>query len=123
MELILVILFFAISSAICLKMFAHASLTAQNAENLSYASLSAGSVAECYKVTDGDLTELAEILDASLSGDTLQITYDEQWKNSPDGKYVLSLHKDGNYANIEVSEAGKSDVIFALTVASIGGES
>lgn len=123
MELMAVILFFSISAAICLQMFVYASNTADKAENLTQATLSARSVAACYQATGGDLTQAADILSGFAQDDILQIGYDDQWQTTGDSPtYILTLTQTGNRGNISVIQLGDADVIYTLTVRCMGGE-
>lgn len=122
MELMLAILFFAISAAICLQMFAFASLTATRAENLSYATLAARSTAECYQATDGDLNQIAQLLGGTATADTLEIGYDTQWQSSQtEIQYQLTLISTENQGEITVTEIGADAPIYTLSVSSWGG--
>ncbi len=126
MELMAVILFFSISAAICLQMFVYASNTAENAENLSYATLSARSVAECYQATDGDLGQMAEILSCFTQDDILQIGYDAQWQPTQENpSFILTLTQSSQSnppattGEIAVIQIGDADVIYTLTISHI----
>lgn len=124
MELILVILLFAISAVICLQMFTYASLTAQKAEDLSDATLAARSGAECYQATTGDLVQVASILGGTVAGDTLTVGYDDQWQSvSENSKYEMTLTTEGLRAEIVVIERGEIDPIYTLTAGIPGGDS
>lgn len=104
LELMLVILFFAISAAVCLQMFAYASLTAKNAENLSYATLAARGAAQCYQATQGDLDQVADLLEADASQGMLCVDYDAQWQVSQgEACYQLTLTQRGATADIVVA--------------------
>ncbi len=126
LELMAVIFFFSISAAICLQMFVYASNTAENAENLSYATLAARSVAECYQATEGDLEQVAEVLRCFTQEDILQIGYDSQWQPTQEiPEYLLNLTQSGRQGDISVIQIGDSDPIFTLTVYAMdsgGGE-
>lgn len=66
MELILMTLFFSLSAAVCMRVFAYAGQTSEYSGNLSEASLLAQSAAECYKSAGGDLDGAAETLLSAL---------------------------------------------------------
>lgn len=121
MELMVVILLFAISGAICLQMFAYASQTAKNAQNLRNATMSAKSVAECHNATAGDLEQMATLLAGTATDTGLEIGYDDQWQ-SVDGQptYILTLTEQGNTALISVASAD-DQVIYTLTIGVMGG--
>lgn len=124
MELIFAILFFSISGAICLRMFAYASQTARDAENLSYATLAARSAADCYQATGGDLPQVAQWLSGTATEeDTICVDYDDQWQTTTDApQYQLMLVDEGRFGAITVVEVGDLDPIYTLIVASAGGD-
>ncbi|MGN1350875.1 MAG: type II secretion system protein [Anaerovoracaceae bacterium] len=71
MEMIIVILFFSICSAICINVFAKARITADHSSDLNRAVVRAISAAEVYKSAEGDLKTTGELLD-DASGDDLE---------------------------------------------------
>ncbi len=113
MELIFLVPLFAISAAICLQMFAYASLTAQKAENLSYATLAARSAAECYQATGGQLVEVADVLSGTATQTTMTVAYDDQWLPvAGDGVYGLELVQRGLFADVAVYAVGEEEPIY-----------
>ena len=60
LELIFVILFFSLGSAVCIQAFTKAHLTSQKAQDLSFASLKASETASVLKYTDNTLESLRE---------------------------------------------------------------
>lgn len=124
MELTLAILFFAVSGAICLQMFAYASQTAQQAEELSYATLAARSGAECYQATEGDLNLVAELLEGTAQGDSVQVGYDQNWQTAEaEWAFELTLTQAGSVAQVVVNRVGEDTPIYTLAVAIAGGDS
>ncbi len=120
MELIFVILFFALSGAICLQMFAYASQTATHAEELTQATLVARSAAECFQATDGALEDVAELLSGTATDTTVAITYDQDWQRGADttsATYTLELVQQGTTADIAVYDMADGEPIYTLTVA------
>ena len=63
MEQLVVILVFAICAAVTVRIFVGSFLMAENAKHMKNALLIAESVAEVYKATDGDLTEMLKVLE------------------------------------------------------------
>ncbi|MFI3312804.1 MAG: hypothetical protein R3Y62_02855 [Eubacteriales bacterium] len=121
-EMMFVILFFAISGAICLQMFAHASTTAQQAEDLNQATMVARSAAACYQASQGDLDDVANILSGNVESDTLTIAYDGDWNSSAQTTaYTLVLIQQGATADIAIYTATGDTPIYTLTVAALGG--
>lgn len=87
MEMMVVILFFALTSAICVHLFAQSYQTAKHSEALTNGVLQAESAAELYKSTGGDLRQTAELLNAEWSSESgLDLGYDTQWQPITSGK-------------------------------------
>ncbi len=121
MELMVVILLFAICGAICLQMFAYASQTAKDSQALRNAALSAKSVAACHRSMDGDLEAVAQLLSGAVTETGLEIAYDDQWQivdSQP--TYVLALTQQDTVAQIAV-ETVDGQTIYSLDVAVMGG--
>lgn len=114
MELILVILCFAVSAAVCLRVFVSAKLTADRSRDLSAAVLAAENAAECWKASAGDLEACAAFLGAGNNGDTLIQTFDGDWRVT-DGaaKYRLYLKAQNAQASITVTDTD-GEAIFSL---------
>ncbi len=120
MELMMDILFFAISAAICLQMFAYASQTAAATQSLRNATLAARSAGACYQSAAGDLNHVAQLLSGSAQGDVLQVGYDRQWQTTTDAPlYQLTLTRQGAAADIVVTDGKQT--IYTLTVHIPGG--
>ncbi len=93
MEMMVVILFFALTSAICVHLFAQSYQTAKHSEDLTNGVLQAESAAELYKSTAGDLQQTAELLDAKWEAvGSLTVLYDAHWQIvQQDGAYQLTM--------------------------------
>lgn len=93
MEMMVVILFFALTSAICVHLFAQSYQTAKHSEDLTNGVLQAESAAELYKSTAGDLQQTAELLDAKWeAAGSLTVLYDAHWQIvQQDGAYQLTM--------------------------------
>ena len=98
LELMIVILFFAVTSAICMNLFVKAHLTSAAGSELTSAVREAQSVAELFKAADGDLKRLAESLDVRpIDGPTLNLYYDKDWvliDHEKDAVYTVSVVLD-----------------------------
>ena len=92
MELLIAILVFSFTTAICMRIFVHAKLTADYAGNLSIAVTAAQNAAECYKAGGGSLTKTAEFLGVEITDNT-RLEY------SLDNEMTLELIK-GEESNI-----------------------
>ena len=81
MELLIAILVFSFTTAICMRIFVHAKLTADYAGNLSIAVTTAQNAAECYKASGGNLTKTAEFLGVETIDSTkLECLLDNEMK-------------------------------------------
>lgn len=122
MELILVILFFSISAAICMKVFATAKVKTDFSRNVSNATFAAETIAETFKDCDGNLIELAEKFDGEASGTTLIVYYDNEWNSCKKGNesFVMTVNKTTEEylqkAEIDINTASGED-LFELVVA------
>ncbi len=95
MELSFIILFFAITSAVCVNLFVNARLTSVAGKDLNNAVMEVQTAAESVKHAKGDQKLLAEMLGAQLKEGTLTISYDQDWKPTTEGsqeaRYQLSI--------------------------------
>lgn len=91
-ELIIVLLFFSISAAVILSVFAAADNKQKTASLTENSIICAQSLAECYSV-NGDLSSSVALVfgEAFHSGEEVTLTLDEQMACSEDGAVQLSL--------------------------------
>jgi hypothetical protein len=71
MELVIVIGFFAVASAVCAELFAAAHTTSQKSSDLSMAVLAAETAAESFK---------SDFVDSGLAGGSAYFFYDGAWQ-------------------------------------------
>lgn len=88
-ELIIAILFFAVSSAICVQLFTTSHLKSLESVYRNNANLQAQTLIELYRNTDGDLTELVERTNALEA----------------DGTYVCYIDETGTYSSVSSSDS------------------
>ncbi|MEG2770399.1 MAG: hypothetical protein RR902_06225 [Oscillospiraceae bacterium] len=86
MELIIAILFFSVSSAICVQLFVTAHLKSESSVNLNLAVLQAETVAEQYKAGKGEIFALTKAVNA---------------KKTQGGTYICYYDTDGNFDSKE----------------------
>lgn len=99
MELMIVVLFFALGSSICIQVFAKAQQTGQEARELTFASREASTAAALIRSSGGDLTGLTKIWpDCEGSGAAVTVWFDEDYEPCPsgDGVYIMSVHSTCN---------------------------
>ena len=123
MEVILVILFFAIASVVCVQLFVQAYLLSTESSDLTAAVREARNTAEIFKAVGGSTTETALLLDAVPPGpqdQTMILYYDRDWNRvKEDGWYRLELATEPEAAGVaagRVEVSGPDGEIFSLTV-------
>nr|WP_122012960.1 hypothetical protein [Maliibacterium massiliense] len=95
LELLIVILFFALAAGVCVNLFAQAHIAARQGTELTQATLQAQSAAECVQAACGDQTQAARLLGAARAQDgTLCVLFDANWQPTRDahaGAYTLQV--------------------------------
>ena len=124
MEQLVVILVFAVCSAVCVTIFVESYQTERRALDKNYALLAAGSGAECYKASGGDARKAAERLSgfAVFAGEAAAVYYDEDWNpcGEAGASFVLRFTPGAPLrAEITVGKADGEELV-ALTVAARG---
>lgn len=142
MELIVAIMFFSLSAAVCVRLFASAHILAEKTGNLENAIMWTQNLSEVYVSKDGDLEQIASLYpDAYLSKSTedenvssLILIFDKDWEpmeqNLSDASYEVILessikdasdvYADANTYGVEL--LGKA-ATGTITVLDIRGES
>ena len=81
LEMLVAIVFFAISSAICVSLFVQARLMSQDSEDCTQALRLAQSAAECYKAGSGKLSSLENLFPQGAVEEAGFVAYfDDQWQ-------------------------------------------
>jgi len=115
-ELLIVIMFFAFSGAICAEAFVYANNQSHEVENTQNALIAMQSAAECAKAHSDDMQTLARLLNAERSGNKLTAHYNEDWASVPgNGAYTLTV--------TVVEERQAAGVLYKATVAVYRGDS
>ena len=134
MEMIIVILFFSICSAICVNVFAAARITADHSNDLNNAAVRAASAAETFKSAHGDIKTTADLLSSESDGDIETMSYDSNMITTEYSDMTLYLEVKGEQlADITVrsskpsyssqaDESGNAE-IFSMTVRAEEAES
>lgn len=128
MELIVVLMFFSLCAAICMKVFAVSKVKTDYANDLSHASFAVETAAEVYKDKKGDVNSVAEFFGGAKTEDsTVTVYYDREWNIVPsaqESEYEMTLVSDStgllNEAVITVTETGKDESIFDIATAVVG---
>lgn len=114
MELILSILFFSLSAAVCVQLFVKSHLMSRQSLRLNYAVIYAESMADTFYSTDADLEKLTELLPGAYHNthnNTVNIYYDEDFNrvtinDYPRGcRYILTgeLKKDNDVYVLDIT--------------------
>ena len=91
MELIIVLMFFALSAAICMKVFSSAKVKTELSRDMTNASFAAESIAEAWKADKLDGTDFTSIYpDATEHDGVITVFYDKDW--TLEEKYQGAYH-------------------------------
>ena len=104
MELIVAIMFFSLSAAVCVRLFVSAHILSENTENLNNATIWSQNLAEAFTGENGDLEKIRELFPQAYvlsdSGDnqegTLILFFDDKWElfdSAPSGAAYEALLK------------------------------
>ncbi len=138
MELIIVLMFFSLSAAICMKVFAISKVKTDTARDLAQASFAAESFAEVYKEYHGDMGKVGEYYSVNgATSDTKNMAffYDKEWNRITEGgeaAYSMSISTDRDMnllrASIRVEKVendtrdGIIEIVAATTKTDTDGE-
>ena len=110
MELIIMLLVFSISAAICLKVFAGAKRIADDSRRLDAAVMMAQTAAEYWKSTYGDMDKTAEMMGAVSKENRFVVRDEEHW-------IYLEFYNEDMTAYIDVKNG--EEMVFSLTFESV----
>lgn len=107
MELIIVILFFSIASAVCMQLFARSHTIGQQTRELNHAVAIAQSYAEVMRGTDGSMESiLAAFPDAVAEDNYFEVFYDSDFQvcDPSSAAYVsdVTITPNGAIQNMEI---------------------
>lgn len=122
MEIILVILFFAICAAVCTSVYTKARVTADHSRDLTSAAVRAADMAEAYKAAEGNLDRTKDLLEGTAGLLGAEKTAEDTLTAEYDGMSVELCAPDGHTARItaEADAPSYSDserVIFQMETA------
>ena len=122
MELLLVILFFSVAAAICLRVFAGAKQRSQDSVDLNAAVLAAQSAGECWKAAGGNPDKAAVLLEGTMDGNAVVQYFDASWSlcGRESASAQLTLQWQGSAAQIQVVKKDGTE-IYEMSVRSLGG--
>lgn len=102
MELAIMVLFFSLASALCLRAFVWSDTNSHRSEVQDHAVLYAQSAAEILKSTHGDPSATAELLNMEPDGNNLRAFLDQDWKpvNAPSAYRLYICPQDSGTAKL-----------------------
>lgn len=109
MELIIIILFFSLASAVCVQFFVKSHLIGQKTKELNFAVAAAQGFAEVMRGTDGSIESILAAYPDAIQGDDtfFEIFYDENFLSCDPDKAVyvcdVTLLPNGAIQNMEIS--------------------
>ncbi|MDR1028739.1 MAG: hypothetical protein LBL63_04895 [Clostridiales Family XIII bacterium] len=112
-ELMVVILVFTVSAAICTSIFVKAYKFSEDSEDLTMAVIKAESVAESFKATGGDAAQPSALY------------FDRDWETvsserDSDFRIILSPSEQGNMSVCDIEVYRGDDSIYSLEVKAYG---
>lgn len=126
MELIIALLFFALASTVCIRLFTKAHLLSKQTVNENHAIIHAQNLAESFLATEGDLSEMKLLFPhaAESPENTILLLFDENWDECDTANVYYSAtlisypQKDGLIsADITIAPyASSADSIYSLTI-------
>jgi hypothetical protein len=99
MELIIVLLFFSFSAAVCVNIFAKAKLLSEQSYELNKSVIAAQNAAECF-AADSDTSLLSSALGGTEDNNTVKVFYGKDWEKTDSANAVYTL-------SVDLSESGE----------------
>ena len=119
MELIVAIMFFSLSAAVCVRLFASAHLMADDTKNMSNATIWAQNLAESFEGSGGNLSEIEKLYpgayvsfaadDPSMRDGSVILFFDEDWER------IDSLSGASYFASLNIATKEASEVYSDVT--------
>ena len=123
MELMISILFFSLSSAVCIQLFVKAHTINTDTEDLSNATLIAQDISELFHHANGDKESLLSYYTGyEVLGDEVLLYFSENTnscsKENARYKATLSFKQDGSYRilTLEITGIQKEDILYSSTL-------
>lgn len=118
MEMIIIIGFFAICSAICMQLFATAHKETKNSDELSRSSMCAEYLAETFKAKGGSLADMNM---GVVDGEKLFLYYNENWEittdsNAPFYCEINRFIQENNVASAKITIYSDNEILFSISV-------
>lgn len=127
MELIIAILFFSLSCAVCIQLFFKAHHVSRKSEDLSSAVLWCENVAELFRGCDGDMSEMTALLEdtdhfriTTDADDEFSIFFDEDWNPITEASHVTyeiqcEIYDKDDFQTAVITALDGSEELYSLT--------
>ena len=123
MEQLIMILVFALASALCLRLFVYSDQVSVNGAARDQAAAVVQNAAEALKLSGGDMEAAAELLGGEAAADGWRIGYDRDWQETDDKRPAFTVEanmiEDGDplLCSAEISARTADDkALFQVTV-------
>lgn len=125
MELIIVLFFFALCTAVCVNIFAKAKLINEQSYELNKSIVASQNAAECFKAADSDIDTLTYLLHGTAEDNVIKIGYDENWQNTDltNAVYLMNINIEKSKSNLNtavITVVKEDKTIYSLTVKHLG---
>ena len=110
-ELIIVILFFSLTSTVCIQLFVKAHLIGKHTSELNHSVEIAQNLAESFYGMNGDYDDFIEVLGLTAVGNSCLICYDEEFLQRN-----ISVNEASYYAQLEYHEVDQIHTILIQIV-------
>lgn len=120
-ELLITVMFFIVSSGICLNIFAKAQNMSRESSKLNAAMIKVSSCAELIRAYNGDLLKVSRAIGASPKEQHYEVLYDKDWNEScaSDSVYTLELQHLGTTDGllyVKISVFGSDELIYLTEI-------
>jgi len=124
LELIIVLFFFSLCTAICVNIFAKAKTLSTQSYELNNSVLVVQNAAECFKATDADAREIALLLGGIQNNNVVSVTYNENWNTTKSSNYTYKLiininTTQKNMASADLNVIKNTATLYSLSVSTL----
>ena len=117
--MLIVILFFSLVSALCIRLFAQAKLTTVQGNELASASAECQTAAECFKAAGSDEELFIDLMGMQETEDGYVCYYDENWEKAEgetERKLCIKVKENEGIYTADIGGYSGEDEIYKLTV-------
>ncbi len=118
-EMLIVILFFSLVSALCIRLFAQAKLTTIQGNELARATAECQTAAECFKAVGSDEELFAQMMGLQKTDDGYIAYYDEGWEKTEEAakrRLCINITEKELIYTANIGTYSGEEEIYSLTV-------